>query len=250
MSLSGQKIFAAGRFFGVANGTDPTPTVFAIPQDQSIGFKRSVKSLFGENQLPADISSGTMEVTGKVSLGTLNPRMFADLLFAVTGANSQILEANGELGTVSTTHIVVANGATFSTDLGVFNTVSGARYVRVAASSEVAGVSYSVNTATGSYRFNAADSGVVMKISYLYTAASQGELLTLTNAQMGNIGSFTAVMQFNWASEQSVLTLNKCLGTDTEIATKLDDYGKPTFGFMAGCDTNATLGTFSFSEAA
>ena len=246
----GQKIFAAGRFFGIANGSNPTPTVFAIPQDQSIGFKRSVKSLFGENQLPADISSGTMEVTGKVSMGTLNARMFADLLFGLTGVAGQTLEVDGEVGVVpgSSTYIITtAHAAAWTTDLGVFNTDSGARYTRVA-SAPVAGKSYSV--AAGVYTFAAGDANANMKISYLYTTNATGETITLTNQQMGNIGSFTAVMQFNWASEQSVLTLNKCLGTDTEIATKLDDYGKPTFGFQAGCDTNDTLGTFSFSELA
>lgn len=251
VAKNGQKIFAAGRFFGIANVTIPTPTRFAIPQDQSITFKRATKSLFGENQFAADISAASVEVTGKVTFATLQPRVFSDLLFGDAGTTGQVLEINGEAGTVpavSVYTIQVANHTTWTTDLGVTNVATGKRYVRVAAAAEVAGASYSA--AAGVYTFAAGDANANMKISYLYTDSSSGETITITNQQMGDATAFTAVMQFNWSSEQSVLTLNKCLASDTEISTKLDDYAKPTFGFMSSCDTNDVLGSFSFAEAA
>jgi hypothetical protein len=249
-AVNGQKIFAAGRFFGMPNVTTPTPTAFSIPQDQSITFKRSTKSLFGENQFAADISAATMEVTGKVTLGTLQPRIFSDLLFGDAGTAGQIKEANNEAGVVPavTTYIItVANSATWTTDLGVRNADSGNRYTRVA-TTPVVGKSYTV--AAGVYTFAAGDANANMKISYLYTVTLVGETIVIANQQMGNVGAFTAVMQFNWASEQSILTLNYCLTSDTEISTKQDDYAKPTFGFMASCDANDNLGSFSFAEAA
>lgn len=250
VAKNGQKIFAAGRFYGVANVTVPTPTKFSIPQDQSITFKRATKSLFGENQFAADISAASVEVTGKVTFATLQPRVFSDLLFGDAGVAGQIKEINGEAGTVaavSTYIITVANHTTWTTDLGVVNVLTGTRYVRVAGGAEVAGASYSV--AAGVYTFAAGDANANMKLSYLYTDSSSGETITITNQQMGDATAFTAIMQFNWSSEQSVLTLNKCLASDTEISTKLDDYAKPTFGFMSSCDTNDVLGTFSFAEA-
>jgi hypothetical protein len=247
--VNGQKVFAAGRFFGVNNVTVPTPTAFGIPQDQSIDFKRSVKSLFGENQLAADVSSGQMEVTGKVSLGTLNARMFADLLFGVTGAAGQRNLANKEPGVIPATTpftVTVANSATWLMDEGVINAVTGKPMTRVA-SGPITG-QYSV--AAGVYTFSTTDSGAAVFISYTYSVASTGETLTLVNMPMGKIGNFTAVMQFIWGAEQSLLSLNNCMSAGASLATKLDDYAKPSFDFQAACDTSDTLGSFSFSEAA
>lgn len=245
---TGQKVFAAGRFYGIANIVAPTPTVFAIPQDQSITFKRGVKSLFGEKQIAADVAAGTMEVTGKVTLGTLQPRIFADLLFGDSGAAGQILEVNGEAGIVGSTpyQVTVANSATWTVDLGVRNVDTGKRYIRVA-SGPVAGTSYSV--AAGIYQFAVGDAAANMKISYLYSSVSTGETIVLANQDMGCVGNFTGVMQFNGCNQQSILSLNKCLASDTELATKQDDFAKPTFGFMASCDDNDVLGSFSFAQA-
>ncbi len=248
-AVNGQKAFAAGRFFGINNVVVPTPTRFSVPQDQSIDFKRSGKSLFGENQLAEDVCSGTMEISGKVTMGTLNARMFADLLFGVTGVAGQINIANSELQAIPGAGpytVAVTNAGTWTVNLGVRNLTTGLMMVRVAAG-PVTG-QYSV--AAGTYTFAAADANTPVAISYQYTVATPGELVTITNQPMGKIGNFTAVMQFVWGTEQSVLTLNNNIATDTGLATKLDDYTKPTFGFMSAVDTTGQLGTMSFAEAA
>jgi len=247
--VNGQKVFAAGRFFGINNVTVPTPTVFGVPQDQTITFKRDVKSLFGENQLPEDVSSGTMQVSGKVTLATLNPRMFADLVFGVSGTPGQTNLANKEPGAIPGSGpftVTVANSATWTGNEGVIDATTGKPMARVA-SSPAAG---QYSAAAGVYTFSSADQGKAVLISYTFTISSSGETVPLNNAPMGKVGNFTAVMQFLWGSEQSLLTLNNCLSTDTELATKLDDYGKPTFGFNSSCDTSGVLGSFSFAEAA
>jgi hypothetical protein len=251
-ALNGKKIFGAGRFFGINNVSNATPARFVLPQDMSVTFKRGTKSLYGENQLAADVSGGELEVSGKVSYGTSNARVIADLLFGVGNATGQTLEADNELGTIATHAITVVNAATWTIDLGVVNTVNGKRYQRVASGSETAGVSYSV--ASGVYTFASGETGTTFKISYLYTSASAGETVSLTNQLMGKVSDFSAVFVFPWTNnsnvaEQDVLTLNSCIASDAEIATKMGDYAKPSFGFTAACDTNDTLGTFSFAEA-
>lgn len=251
--LNGKKIFGAGRFFGINNVTNPTPARFLLPQDMGVSFKRNVKSIYGENQLAADVSGGEMEVTGKVTYGTSNPRVLADLFFGAGNTTGGTMEADNEAGTIASNQISVANHATWTVDLGVVNTATGARYQRVAAGSEVAGISYSV--AGGIYRFASGETGTTFKISYLYTVADAGETLTLVNAPQGKVSDFTAVYVFPWTNsanvvEQDVLTLNACVASDAEITTKSGDYAKPTFGFTAACDTTDTLGTFSFAEAA
>jgi hypothetical protein len=126
---------------------------------------------------------------------------------------------------------------------------------RVAAASEVAGKSYSFNASTGTYNFNVSETGTTFKFSYLYTLSSSGETLALANQAMGRVGGFTAVLVFPWTNpsnvvEQDVLTLNNCIASDSSMATKLGDYGKPTFGYEAAVDSNENLGTFTFAEAA
>ena len=252
-ALNGKKIFGAGRFFGINNTATPTPARFLLPQDMSISFKRGVKSLFGENQLAADLSGGEMEVSGKVSYGAMNARIFADLLFGIGATTGQTLEADNELGTIASHAIQVVNHATWTVDLGVVNATSGARYQRVAAGSETAGVSYSVTS--GTYAFSSSETGTTFKISYLYASPSAGETLSLTNSPQGKVSDFSAVYVFPWTNnanvtEQDVLTLNSCIASDAEISTKQGDYAKPSFAFSAACDTNDTLGTFAFAETA
>lgn len=255
-ALNGKKLFGAGRFWGINNITNPTPARFVLPQDMSITFKRGTKEIYGENQLAADTSSGEMSVTGKVTYGTTNSRVIAELLFGVSQAAGQTIEADNELGTLVSHAYTAVNGATFSMDLGVVLVSSGKRYVRVAGGSEVAGTSYSVNTATGVYTFNAAEAGTVFKFSYNYTSAAAGTTVVLSNQPMGKGGGdFTSVYVFPWTNnsnqvEQDILTLNSCIASDAEISAKIGDYAKPTFAFAAACDTNDNLGTFSFAEAA
>lgn len=247
-SVTGKKLFGAGRFFGINSVTSPTPMRALVVQDQSIDFKLSTKSLHGEERLPVAVAVGDLDVTGKVTMGANNARMFSDLVFGIGTTAGQINEADHEPGTVpavSTYIITVANSATWTTDLGVTKP-DGTPMIRVASGPTVG--QYSV--AAGVYTFAAADANANMLISYLYTVASTGEKMTISNTLQGPAGAFTGVMIFPYGAEQDVLTLNNCIPTDAGIATKQGDYAKPTFGFMASTDNNDILGTFSFAEAA
>ena len=252
-ALNGKKIFGAGRFFGINNVSNPTPARFAVPQDMSVTFKRGVKSLYGENQLAEDVSGGELDVTGKVSYGTSNARVIASLLFGAATTTGQTFEADNELGTIASHTITVFNATAWTTDLGVVNVTTGARYQCVTSGAETAGVSYSV--AAGVYRFASGETGTAFKISYLYAITGAGETVALANQPQGKVSDFAAVYVFPWTNpgnvvEQDVLTLNSCIASDAEIATKTGDYAKPSFSFTAACDTNGNLGTFSFAEGA
>jgi hypothetical protein len=249
MAQNGKKIFGAGRFFGINNVSNPTPMVGGVMQDQTITIKRSTKSLYGEGSLAADVCGADIEVTGKITLGASSVRIVSDMMFGNAANDGQILQANQEAGQVpaSSTYIVtVANSEDWTVDLGVRDLVTGLPMTRVA-SGPAAG-QYAV--AAGVYTFAAADASLKVSVSYLYTNSEAGKSVSLINQPMGNFGNFTAVMVFPWSNEQDILTLNNCLASDHEIASKGGDYGKPTFGFMAACDTDDTLGSFSFAEAA
>ena len=247
-SVTGKKVFSPGRFFGINNVSNPTPTRAYVPQDMSIDFKQSTKELFGEKKFSVAVAAGEMSITGKVTMGAQNVRILADLLFNVTGTSGTIVEADKEAAAIPATpfQVTVANGATWTTDLGVTKT-DGTVLTRVA--SAPATGQYSV-AAGGVYTFAAADTGNSVLISYLYTIASSGEKLTLANAFQGPTGSFTAVMVFPYGSDQDVLTLNNAILQDHGIATKLGDFAKPTLGFMASTDSSDVLGTYAFAQAA
>lgn len=246
-SVTGKKVFSPGRFFGINNVTNPTPARAYVPQDMSVDFKQSTKELFGEKKFSVAVAAGELSVSGKVSMGAQNARMLADLLFNISANTGSIVEADKEAGAIPGTpfQITVANGATWTTDLGVMNAATGEVYTRVA--SAPATKQYTVS-AGGVYLFATADTGVNVLISYLYTIAT-GQKLTMSNQLQGPAGSFTAVMVFPYASDQDVLTLNNAITTDHSIATKLGDYAKPTLGFMASTDAADVLGTYAFSQA-
>jgi hypothetical protein len=247
-----KKLFGAGRVFGALNSAAvPTPIRMGIPQDVSLTFKRGVKSLSGEDQLPAAIASGEMDVSGKVTMGTTNARLMAELLFNGSTAVGRNKEADNEVGTIpgtSTYTVTVTNSANYVADLGVLNTTTGNRMARVASGPAVG--EYSVSA--GVYTFSATDHGAGVKISYIYSDSGTGETVSLTNVKQGNVGGFTSNIVLPWqdwsgVEEQDIITLNWCLATDHEISTKTGDFGKPTLGFMAGCDNSGVLGNAYFA---
>lgn len=246
--LTGKKIFGPGRFFGINNVTNPTPTRFFVPQDISVDIKRKTASLFGENIFAEDVGVGETTVSGKVTMGGTNARLLADLIFGVTGSTGQVNEVDENGTLVSHAYTVVNSADTPVTDLGVVNTTNGQRYVRVA-SAPVAGTSYTF--AAGTYTFNASETGTTFKFSYLYTLTS-GETLAIANQPMGRVGGFTAVEVFPWADtsnvmQQDILVLNNCIASDHSWSTKIGDFGKPTFAYDAAVDALSNLGTWTFA---
>lgn len=252
--INGKKNFGPGRAFATLNATNPTPARMGLVQDISLSCKGQVKEIFGEKQFAADVRRGTLSLTGKVTYGASNPRLWADSLLESTLSAGQLLEADNESGTVpgtSTYIITVANAGTFVADAGVIDVATGKRMVRVAAASEVAGTSYSLNAATGVYTFAAGDANKVKKISYSYTqSGGNGVTATITNPNQGENSNFAALLVFPWNGEQDVVSLANCVGSDADMSSKNSDFGKPTFGFTSACDTSDTLGTFSWAEAA
>lgn len=245
-SLTGKKLFGAGRFFGINNVTNPTPTRFQTMQDSSIDFKAATKSLFGENRLPVAVAVGEVTITGKVTLGANNSRMFADLVFADAQTATTILESDKEAWAIPATpyQVTVTNNATAIMDLGVTST-TGKVYVRVASGPTTGQYSY----AAGVYTFAAADTLLNVLVSYEYTSSSVGgSEIVVANTLMGPAGSFTGVMTMPYGTEQDVFNFNNCITQGAGISLKNGDFAKPSFDFMCATDSTDTLGTLSFAQ--
>lgn len=249
VAVNGQKVFGGGRFYGIPNTATPTPVKALLVQNMSLDFKRDIKRLYGENQLPADVASGMLSVTGKAVHGTMSGELLGQLLLGVApSTGSQTSWIDKESGISSTgggggAIVTVANSSLWSLDLGVIDTVTGIPMTRVASTAPSSGQYY---VASGIYTLS---SGTISgKFSYLYTPAT-GQQVTMSNAAMGKIGNFTAVMNLLWGTEKSTIELYNCMMSDLGYATVLDDYTKPAFGFEAATDATDTLGLFSFAEA-
>lgn len=255
-ALSGKPTFGAGRVFAKAAITNPTPARAFTPQSQSIDMKRKTESLFGDKQLAVAVGAGSLDVTGKVEYGKTSARILADIMLGDAGAaGSSYLEADAEAATVGTAAFVVtaANATNFLGDLGVVNSGTGVVYSRVAAASEVSGVSYSVvetGTNKGKYTFNSSDAASTMALSYYYTNTSAGELVTMSNQLQGQTGAFQAIHVLPWGSEQDMYVLNNCIASSSGISSKIGGFGMSTMEYVAGVDGNGNLGTATFAEVA
>jgi hypothetical protein len=250
-ALSGKPTFGAGRVFGAAAVTNPTPVRFPVPQSQSIDFKRKVESLFGENQLAVAVGAGQMDVTGQIEFGKSHARVYADLLIGSAGTTGSYLEADKETAAVPGTGpytIQTVNHTTWLFDLGVVDVATGNIMSCVAAGSEVAAKAYSV--AAGVYTFAAGDEGVSKQISYGYSNATAGETVTLTNQLQGQTGAFKATHVLPWGAEQDMFVLNNCISSSGGMSAKSSGFGTSTLEYTAAVDTTGILGVATFAEAA
>lgn len=250
MAQNGQKVFGAGRFYGIATG-DLTPAPFGLTQDMSVDFKRDIKRLYGQNQMPADAASGQLSIVGKVTNGVLSGRAFNDLMVGGTLSTGQTVYSQNETITITTgsTAGTPVNATALVQDLGLLignGAAAGQPLVRMSTITVLSTGQYSLSTA-GAYALSSLESFTQIKATYTYSTIG-GQTVTMTNQPMGKIGGFVSVLNMLWGADKTSITLNACIASDYGFATKLDDYNKPTFGFEAFADLNDNLGTFSFAE--
>lgn len=245
-----QLAFASGAAWGIPSGANPTPSRLRQLQDWSLDFTRTTKQLYSLNQMPNAIGVATMQIKGKAKLAQLSGRMANDLFFNGTSATGQtITQINEGPTAIPTTpfQITVANGATWTQDLGVINSATGVPFTRVA-SAPAAG-QYTV-AAGGVYTFASADnvSAISVKISYNWTTTG-GQTVTVANQAMGIGPTFKSVLSTTYNGLGSTWTLNSSIATKFGVATQLEDFMKPDFEWDAYTDSSDNLGTISFAEA-
>src|ERR1700685_1783475 len=142
-----QSVFGVGFLFATPSGASPTPIRFRRLQDVGVDFSYDTKLLYGSNQYALEQARGRAKIELKATVGVVDPILFNNVYFGLTTAAGETLNSIDEAATPSSGTFTVANGATFSQDLGLYNTITGLWMTRVA-SAPPAG-SYAVNTATG-----------------------------------------------------------------------------------------------------
>ncbi len=247
-----QYAFGAGTFHATPNTANPTPSRFGAVQETSVDFSSNLKGLYGENQHAIVIARGQIKTSLKSKFAQLQARQMNEIYFGNTQAAGQIIPASNEGPTLipaTPFTITVANGATFVSDLGVVNAANGARLSRVA-SAPAAG-QYSVAGA-GIYTFASADnvSGISVRISYLYTMATPGQVITIANLPVGTAPTFRSVISQIFQTQRTTLTMNSCTAGKLTFGTKLEDYNMPDIDGECSEDAAGVVGTWSFAESA
>src|SRR6266446_2127266 len=226
-----QLAFGAGALWG--NRTDVTgtgigPDQFGILQDVQIDFDWTTKELWGQFQFPVDIARGQGKIIGKAKFARIFGAIYGDLFFGQTPAAGQLTVSENEAATVPATTpytVAVANASGYVDDLGVYyptGNTAGGRFTRVTTPSTAG--QYSVNSATGIYTFAAADANAAVAVSYLYTIASAGRKLVLTNQFMGYTPTFKATFYTTKTTQGAAaglaLVLNACTASKLALPTK------------------------------
>jgi hypothetical protein len=241
-----QFAFGSGSMFGIRGTANPTPARFGALQDGSVDFTASQKELFGEFQFPIAVAAGTAKISGKAKFARMQGRAINDLFFNSTLATGRTEIADREAVTFTTATVTVANGATFTQDLGLVDAVTGLPMICVA-SAPAAG-QYTV-TGAGVYTISSADIGKNAVVTYSYNVAGSGQKLSIVNQSLGAAKSFKVVMTALFDQIRTTLTLNACMATKLTFATKLEDFAMQDFDFGGFADAANNIGTWSFAEA-
>ena len=245
---TGQKVFGAGRFFGVNNVANSTPVPGLVTQDISLDFKRDPKRLYGQKQMAIDVAAGMLVVTGKTNLGGLQARLLNDLVIGGAMTTGQIIYAEDETLTVlaAATASSLVNGAALQSDLGIYGATDGVPLVKASTVAVLVAGQYAMST-LGVITLSSLDSRTSLKATYTYSTVG-GQLVTMTNQNMGKTGNFAATLTMVYGADKTVLSIGNCMMTDLTYATKLDDFMRPPSGFDVAVQTDGNLGYMSFAE--
>lgn len=244
-----QYSFGTGSLYGVStNVANATPIRFGGLQDCQIDFTFTEKELYSSYQFPVAIGRGTAKIAGKATFAQFNALILNDLFFneAAEAATGQNLVAIDENHTIPATpyQVTVTNSAQYTTDLGVKYAATGLPLIKVASSPATG--QYSV--AAGVYTFAAADTTMGVNISYVYTSASSGKTITITNQLLGSAAFFQAVFTEVYQGKTMTLTLNQCMSSKFTLPYKLEDFTLADFEFGAFADASNTIGTITMAE--
>lgn len=241
--------FGSGTLVGVRTDiANATPSQFGVLQDVQIDFSATLKELMGQNQFAVAVARSSMKVTGKIKSAKIVASVYNNLFFGQTSATGAILQVSNEAGTIPGTpfQITVVNAATFATDLGVLNAVTGIALTKVA--SAPATGQYSVNAATGVYTFAAADTTLAMLVSYSYTAVSGATKITIANQLQGAAPTFQMNLAETYNSKVLNFQLNACVANKLSFPLKNSDWSINDIEFQAFADAAENVGYMTTSE--
>jgi len=253
--------FSAGRARLIPAGGG-TPLELGVVQSADVEFKVDLKELRGAYRYPIAVADGKGTCSGKVSFAQLWPATLAGITGATvgTGAPEGVIAESATIAAVTPFDVTLANAATMVPGSEIVTVIdatgSPVFYSRGAvgaiASSSVAGQANGVySIANGVLTFIAADAGLKVQVTYLYTpvAGINNTKLSLQQVGMNSAPTFQLTLLgtgakniYNNQAQQFIVQLNACLAPSLKLNLKLDDFTMADLDYQAFTDVNGILG--------
>lgn len=227
--------------------TNPTPVVCGVLQDVSVEINQTTKELRGAFQFPVDVTRASGTIQGKAKFAQIGYGTIAAITNGTVTTGMKIASINEAATPIAGTFTVTPSHASdFYENISVVNASTGVLMNRVAAASEAAGVSYSLNAATGVYTF--ADASPVL-LTYTYdSAAGVGHTVTYTNQLMGAVTTFKLDLHNSFKSKHYGFRLPAVIIPKLGFAPKQDDYTSMDVDFLGMQDSAGTVFEFFSTE--
>jgi hypothetical protein len=190
---------------------------------------------------------GKRKITGKATFGRLDLAVANQVFFGQTVATGQIVGVLAEAGAIAAAapySYDSANGATFSTDLGVRYAASGVQLAQVPATP--AAGQYAVSP-SGVYTFAAGDAGKAIYVDYTYTSVSAGYTLSGVNQTMGLLPTFQLDLVNLTKGKSLTMTLYSCVASKFSLPFKQEDYLEQEVDFSAFANAGGQVFTWSIT---
>lgn len=237
-----QYVFGTGQLYATPVGGG-APLRFGALQDVGVDFSADTKQLFGQYQFPLDVARGKTKIEWKASSGQIDAESFNQIYFGQTvtaGQKIQVFNEAGQVPAATTFTIVAANGANFFMDLGVFDQLTGNPLKQVATAPATG--EYSVDPATGTYTFAAADANRKVFLNYLWEDTSTGASLDIANVLMGTTPKFQLVLSQTYNGKSITMVLYSAVAEKLGLPLKQDDYLIAELGGQAQANDAGNIG--------
>jgi hypothetical protein len=242
-------VFGSGVLIGTPSGGSPIN--FGLAQEVTLNVATTTKALYGQNNFPVAIGSGTRKMSGKAKLARISGQALGNLFFGASPSAGGLQTQFGETTSVPATGPFTYSTtfhATFVADMGVVYAATGLPLKAVSASPAVG--QYSV--AAGVYAFSSADAGAAVLISYTYSVTGTGESVAVVSQAIGPSITFSANLFASdpTTGKQFSLYLYKCVAEKLSFGTKLEDFVMPELDFQCFANAAGQVCQINFGDAA
>ncbi len=233
--VTGQILFAKGEAHSIPAGvtistSGDTPSGSVLPFSSTTGVVNGM-SVTGTN-----IAPGTFVLSHVVNTSvTLTQAILGDVPMseAITFGPS----------------FAVTNASVYDTDLGVVYAATNLPFQKVAGSP--ASGQYSVvstGSGKGEYSFNTADAATAVLVQYAYTAASGGQMVTVTNKVIGNTPTFQLDYATTLNNNPYFLRVYQCVSSKLSQSFKLTDFSMPEVDFSVFANPAGNVYSASYPQ--
>lgn len=206
---------------------------FGVLQDISVEIQTTTKPLYGSNSFPEDIAVTEKKINGKIKFAKFDAKMLASVLGGSYTSGRKLVNANYTVSAAASVVVPSGSGISYYADLGVLD--SAKNPMAVTASAPALGA-YSVNAGTGTYTFNASQTGSVY-ISYQQTTTA-GNTVSVTNTPMGQASTFELSLWPSYKGQTAGIRIFSVTIPQLSLALKNTDHLAHDLSFEASADAN------------